>query len=84
MNARRLGLAAAAFFAFTSVRAQTPVSDEFAVLHVRDGIYMLVGAGGNTNLHVGKDGVLRHLFVGPTTSTALQAQIVPLLAEADD
>lgn len=32
---------------------------------------------------VGKDGILRKLFVGPTTAAALQAEIVPLLAEAD-
>lgn len=32
---------------------------------------------------VGKDGLLRKLFVGPTTAAALQAEIVPLLAEAD-
>ena len=32
---------------------------------------------------VGKDGILRHLFVGPTTAAALQAQIVPLLAESN-
>ena len=75
MNARRLGLAAAAFFAFTSVRAQTPVSDELAVLHVRDGIYMLVGAGGNTTLHVGKDGVLVVDTKLATASDALLAAI---------
>lgn len=32
---------------------------------------------------VGKDGILRALFVGPTTAAALQAEIEPLLAEAD-
>lgn len=32
---------------------------------------------------VGKDGILRALFVGPTTVAALQAEIEPLLAEAD-
>ncbi|MCC7360056.1 MAG: redoxin domain-containing protein [Anaerolineales bacterium] len=32
---------------------------------------------------VGQDGILRHLFVGPTTTAALQAQIAPLLAASN-
>ena len=56
MMARCLGLAAFAVAAWA--QAQTPASDEIAVWHVRDGIYMLVGAGGNTTVHVGDDGVL--------------------------
>lgn len=31
---------------------------EIETIHVRDGVYMLVGAGGNTTLHVGPEGVL--------------------------
>ena len=31
---------------------------ELTAWHVRDGIYMLVGAGGNTTVQVGDDGVL--------------------------
>ena len=56
MKARSLGVAVLAFSAFAD--AQTPASDELAVWHVRGGIYMLVGAGGNTTVHVGDDGVL--------------------------
>jgi glyoxylase-like metal-dependent hydrolase (beta-lactamase superfamily II) len=53
-----LGLAALAFSAFAHAQTRAPASDELAVWHVRDGIYMLVGAGGNTTVHVGEDGVL--------------------------
>jgi glyoxylase-like metal-dependent hydrolase (beta-lactamase superfamily II) len=56
MSVRSLALATLAFAAFAD--AQTPASDELAVWHVRDGIYMLVGAGGNTTVQVGEDGVL--------------------------
>jgi glyoxylase-like metal-dependent hydrolase (beta-lactamase superfamily II) len=43
-----------------SVRPQPPASpdDEIHVLQVRDNVYMLVGAGGNTTVQVGEDGVL--------------------------
>ncbi len=39
-------------------QAQAAEADELAAWHVRDGIYMLVGAGGNTTVQVGDDGVL--------------------------
>ena len=58
MNARSLGFAALASFGLGSAHAQTPATDDLAVWHVRDGIYMIVGAGGNTTVQVGEDGVL--------------------------
>jgi len=58
MSARRFALALLALVAFGSAHAQTLGDDELAVWHVRAGIYMLVGAGGNTTVHVGDDGVL--------------------------
>lgn len=43
-----------------SVRPRAPMSadDEIHVLHVRDDVYMLVGAGGNSTVQIGQDGVL--------------------------
>ena len=42
-----------------SAYAQTPdAGSAHGVWHVRDGIYMIVGAGGNTTVQVGDDGVL--------------------------
>ncbi|HET7924090.1 MAG TPA: MBL fold metallo-hydrolase [Rhodanobacteraceae bacterium] len=58
MSARSLGLAALAFSLVAGASAQTLGSDELAVWPVRDGIYMIVGAGGNTTVQVGEDGVL--------------------------
>ncbi|HSC16793.1 MAG TPA: MBL fold metallo-hydrolase [Gammaproteobacteria bacterium] len=58
MSARSFGIAALAVCACAGARAQTLGPDELAVWHVRGGIYMLVGAGGNTTVHVGEDGVL--------------------------
>ena len=58
MTARGLGLAVLAVAAFADAQTQTAAPDELAVWHVRDGIYMVVGAGGNTTVHVGEDGVL--------------------------
>jgi glyoxylase-like metal-dependent hydrolase (beta-lactamase superfamily II) len=58
VSARSLGLVALAASACTNAHAQALGPDELAVWHVRDGIYMLVGAGGNTTVHVGDDGVL--------------------------
>lgn len=40
------------------VRAPDRPDDEIKVWPVRDNVYMLVGAGGNTTVHVGDDGVL--------------------------
>jgi glyoxylase-like metal-dependent hydrolase (beta-lactamase superfamily II) len=71
--ARTFGLAALAVCAFA--QAQTPAPDELAVWHVRDGIYMLVGAGGNTTVHVGNDGVLVVDTKLATASDALLAAI---------
>jgi glyoxylase-like metal-dependent hydrolase (beta-lactamase superfamily II) len=79
MSARRLGLAVLAFAAFAD--AQTPASDELAVWHVRDGIYMLVGAGGNTTVHVGEDGVLVVDTKLAFASDALLAAIREISAE---
>ncbi len=58
MSARTAWLTATAVFGAAGVQAQAPGSDELAALHVRNGIYMLVGAGGNTTVQVGDDGVL--------------------------
>jgi cyclase len=57
MSARAIGFAVLASAA-TSAYAQTPDSVRLTAWHVRDGIYMLVGAGGNTTIQVGDDGVL--------------------------
>jgi glyoxylase-like metal-dependent hydrolase (beta-lactamase superfamily II) len=40
------------------VHAQGPRPGELGVWPVRDGIYMIVGAGGNTTVQVGDDGIL--------------------------
>ena len=48
---------------------------ELTVWHVRDGIYMLVGAGGNTTVQVGDDGVLVVDTKLATASDALLAAI---------
>jgi len=57
MSARRL-VAAILAAAAAGAQAQSPASDELAIWPVRDGIYMIVGAGGNTTVQVGDDGVL--------------------------
>ena len=44
--------------AATSALAQTGEPVRLTAWHVRDGIYMLVGAGGNTTVQIGDDGVL--------------------------
>ena len=52
-------LALAAVLGSSQVAAQQGLgADELAVLPIRDGIYMIVGAGGNTTVRVGDDGVL--------------------------
>jgi cyclase len=73
MSSRYFGLAALAVLG--PAQAQAPVPEELAVMHVRDGIYMLVGAGGNTTLHVGDDGVLVVDTKLATASDALLAAI---------
>ena len=54
MSARSLGLAALAFSVIAEAHGQTPGSDELAVWPVRDGIYMIVGAGGKAVLCRGR------------------------------
>jgi glyoxylase-like metal-dependent hydrolase (beta-lactamase superfamily II) len=75
MSARNLGVAFIACCCLTGANAQTSGQEELAVWHVRDGIYMLVGAGGNTTVHVGKDGVLVVDTKLATASDALLAAI---------
>lgn len=53
---------------------------EINVLHVRDDIYMLVGAGGNITLQVGDNGVL----LVDTQFAQLSAKIVAKIAEITD
>jgi cyclase len=55
MNARAVGLAVLACAGATGY-SQEPV--RLTAWHVRDGIYMIVGAGGNTTVQVGDDGIL--------------------------
>jgi len=75
MSARRLGLAALALAVSAGAHAQTPGPDELAVWPVRDGIYMIVGAGGNTTVQVGEHGVLVVDTKLATASDALLAAI---------
>jgi cyclase len=59
MSALRYAMAAVlAGLGAATAAAQTLGAGELAVWPVRDGIYMIVGAGGNTTVHVGDDGVL--------------------------
>ncbi len=58
MSARNALLTAIAVCGAPAAQAQAPGPDELAAWHVRDGIYMLVGAGVNTTVQVGDDGVL--------------------------
>jgi glyoxylase-like metal-dependent hydrolase (beta-lactamase superfamily II) len=57
MSVRTIGLSLIALAA-TGAYAQDAAPVRLTAWHVRDGIYMLVGAGGNTTLQVGDDGVL--------------------------
>jgi glyoxylase-like metal-dependent hydrolase (beta-lactamase superfamily II) len=57
MSVRKPALALLACAA-TSAFAQPADSVRLTAWHVRDGIYMLVGAGGNTTVQIGDDGVL--------------------------
>jgi len=75
MSTRSLAVAVLACCCLAGANAQTPGPEELAVWHVRDGIYMLVGAGGNTTVHVGKDGVLVVDTKLATASDALLAAI---------
>jgi glyoxylase-like metal-dependent hydrolase (beta-lactamase superfamily II) len=58
MSVRHALLTAIACYGAAAAQAQAAEADELAAWHVRDGIYMLVGAGGNTTVQVGDDGVL--------------------------
>jgi cyclase len=52
-------IAVAAAMTATAALGQTSFGDvEIETWHVRDGIYMLIGAGGNVTVQVGADGVL--------------------------
>jgi len=57
MTTRTVSLAVLAAAA-AGAHAQESTSTRLTAWHVRDNIYMIVGAGGNTTLHVGDDGVL--------------------------
>jgi glyoxylase-like metal-dependent hydrolase (beta-lactamase superfamily II) len=81
MTVRDLGLAVLALSAVADAQTQTLASDELAVWHVRDGIYMLVGEGGNTTVHVGEDGVLVVDTKLVTASDALLAAIREISAK---
>jgi glyoxylase-like metal-dependent hydrolase (beta-lactamase superfamily II) len=58
MSARGFLCAALAASSAAALQAQAPGPEELSVWPVRDGIYMIVGAGGNTTVQVGDDGVL--------------------------
>ncbi len=73
MKARVLGLLAS--LAAGGAAAQALGPEELAIWHVRDGIYMVVGAGGNTTVQVGDDGVLVVDTKLATASDALLAAI---------
>ena len=75
MSARNLSLAALALSLMAGAHAQTLGSDELAVWPVRDGVYMIVGAGGNTTVQVGEHGVLVVDTKLATASEALLAAI---------
>jgi len=75
MSARSLALAAVAAAVSAAAQAQTLGPEELAVWPVRDGIYMIVGAGGNTTVQVGEHGVLVVDTKLATASDALLAAI---------
>ena len=80
MSARSIALGTLAVCAFAGARAQTSAPDELSVLHVRDGIYMLVGDGGNTTVQVGEHGVL---VVDTKLATASQALLAAIRQISD-
>ena len=75
MSAHKALLSAVAIVGCAGAQAQSPGPAELAAWHVRNGIYMLVGAGGNTTVHVGEDGVLIVDTKLTTASDALLAAI---------
>jgi len=65
----------------TGVQAQQDFSDvEIHTLHVRDDIYMLVGAGGNITVQLGDEGVL----LVDTQYAPLSGKILDAIAELSD
>jgi glyoxylase-like metal-dependent hydrolase (beta-lactamase superfamily II) len=82
MTLRRWIVAAAFTVApLTAASAQQPAANELAVWPVRDGIYMVVGAGGNTTVQVGDDGVLIVDTKLATASEALLAKVREISAK---
>jgi glyoxylase-like metal-dependent hydrolase (beta-lactamase superfamily II) len=75
MSANQRIIAALVLSCATSAAAQAPGPGELAIWPVRDGIYMVVGAGGNTTVQVGEDGVLVVDTKLATASEALLAAI---------
>ena len=71
----RRWLAAAGLGCTFAAAAQAQEPGELAIWPVRDGIYMIVGAGGNTTVQVGDDGVLVVDTKLATASDALLAAI---------
>jgi cyclase len=80
MSARETALAALCALAAAGAQAQAPGPDELAAWHVRDGIYMLVGEGGNTTVQVGDDGVL----VVDTKLAAASGALLAAIREISD
>ena len=54
----RVTCLALALLAAAAAEAQAPERVRLTAWHVRDGVYMIVGAGGNTTVQIGDDGVL--------------------------
>jgi glyoxylase-like metal-dependent hydrolase (beta-lactamase superfamily II) len=75
MSASQRIVAALAVACATSAAAQAPGPGELAIWPVRDGVYMVVGAGGNTTVQIGDDGVLVVDTKLATASEALLAAI---------
>jgi cyclase len=66
--------------AVASVAAQSDASAEIQSWQIRERVYMLVGRGANTTVHVGTDGVL---IVDPQTSAA-SAQVLAAIRRLSD
>jgi cyclase len=58
MSIRLIGLALLVATATAHAQLQDAERVRLTAWHVRDGIYMIVGAGGNTTVQIGDDGVL--------------------------
>ena len=66
--------------AVASVAAQSDASAEIQSWQIRERVYMLVGRGANTTVHIGSDGVL---IVDPQTSAA-SAQMLAAIRRLSD